>query len=117
MATIISTGESYITIFYRLTLPDGMRLVVAATPLDDETGQRVIGFGDASYALITPLEPKGIATLFLKNIFLSPDFVRERTGLPPLQADLLAYLLPKLTALAPADDIADAADEWLRTRG
>jgi hypothetical protein len=112
MPTTIRTGESYITIFYRLVLPDGLTFVVAVTPLDPDTASRVIGFVTEDYVMISPITPPGVAAFFLRGIFLSPDYVGQCTFLTGDALALLTYLLPKLTQLLAADLIAEAADDW-----
>jgi len=117
MNTTIRTGESYITIFYRVVVPGVTDLVVSVTPLEPPTAERVIGFLSEEYIMLSPIVPRGRVAFFLRNIFLSPDYVAQQTGLSGDALDLLAFLLPKLTGMSAADLIAEQADVWSETRG
>jgi len=116
-STQISVGQSEMALFYRLVLPDGSRLVFGAVPLDADTALRVIGNVTVEYSLIIPIFPRGTTWPFLRGFRPQPEYVEFHLLVAGTVADLYSYLMPLISALAPADAIAEAADAWWAGQG
>jgi hypothetical protein len=114
--TLIEVGESEIALFYRLVLPDGTKLVFGAVALDVQTATRVIGNVTVEYSLFVPILPPGAPWMFLRGFKPGVDYITGQTGIEGSPAALYAELMPLIAALAPADDIAEAADTWYNAR-
>jgi hypothetical protein len=112
MPTRVFTGETNILVSYKFVLPDGRQLSVAVAPLDVRTATEVLGNATVEHSLVVPLDPPGLSYAALRAFQPSPQYVTRLTGLQGWQAMLLSRLLPRLTLIPPADDLADICDAW-----
>ncbi len=108
----IVVGQTEALYFYRLTFPNGDQLVVGVTPVTVDVGGRVVGTLTAEYSLVIPLAPLGRPWAFLRGFMPGASYVQQSMQLPPWASSLLASIMPLLARVAPAEDVADAAERW-----
>ena len=111
-ATKIIVAQPDLSIFYRLILPDGLTIAFQATPLTPEVAGAVIGMFTEEYVLVTMLFPVSASWAFLQGYLPDTAYAEQKLGLDKRHASLMSALLPLVTRIVPADQLAETADKW-----
>lgn len=107
----IRVGESNLTIGYSVMPGDGTRYIWIVTIISPDMATNVLRGITPNYVLVAPVSPPGRAYPFLRGVAQAWGYVREKTQLGPHDAKMLAYMLPVITRMPPADDVLAAAME------
>jgi hypothetical protein len=111
MEPTISVGQSTIVIHYKLTWPDGEKYAFFAAPVSPDVAE-VYGTITPDYTFICVTYPERKCYPFLAGSILPEAFIREKLDVSGRLASLLYAIMPKLTLIAPADDIVALAGQW-----
>lgn len=107
----IIVAQSQIVVHYKLAWDDGERYTFFTMPVSPGVAD-LYGSINADYAFIGITFPARSVYPFVSGVQIPRDFIREKLDVDIRTAGLLAAIMPKLTAVAPADDIVTLATAW-----
>jgi hypothetical protein len=107
----IEVGQSTITVHYKLVWPDGEKYAFFAEPVTPDVAD-VYGTINSDYTFVGITYPERKCYPFLSGTRIPQEVIQEKLDIGIRLASLLYAILPKLTLIAPADDIVKLATEW-----
>ena len=111
MEPTVKVGQSTITVHYKFTWDDGERYAFFAEPVSPDVAD-VYGSINSDYTFIGITYPERKCYPFVSGLVLPQSLIQDKLDIDARLASLLHAIMPKLTLIAPADEIIALATEW-----